>query len=172
MSVMPETSQLSMGPYFASAAVTSVLYSPTAVSSSALLAKVLALGGSGDGEGCDGGGNGDGGDGLGGGGDGGDGDDGGLGGECGGDGGDGHAPRTAHAEPYALSKAETPSHAQRINTLFSSDKESVPCRVARRAINRRAVRGPEGGGGSKQSACRGGSGWRFGAGQGLSAPEG
>ena len=54
MSVMPETSQLLMGPYVSSAAVTSVLYSPTAVSSSALLAKVLSSrrgGGEGEGDG-------------------------------------------------------------------------------------------------------------------------
>ena len=41
MSVMPETSQLLMGPYSNSAAVTFALYSPTAVCSLNLLAKVL-----------------------------------------------------------------------------------------------------------------------------------
>ena len=42
MSVMPETSQLAMGPYVASAEATSALYAWTAVSREALVVKMLS----------------------------------------------------------------------------------------------------------------------------------
>ena len=68
MSVMAETSQTAMGPYFAIAAVGLVLYAWTAVCREALVVKVAACGG-GDGGLGDGGLGGDGGEGGGGGGD-------------------------------------------------------------------------------------------------------
>jgi hypothetical protein len=80
MSVMAETSQSAMAPYFNSAAITSELYSAAAVFSSAFVVKTLGIVEGGLGDGGLGGGDGDGGGGLG---------DGGLGGGGRGDGGGG-----------------------------------------------------------------------------------
>ena len=65
-----------------------------------------------------------------GGGNGGVGGDGGRGGE----GGEGeHAPKLLHSEPYSLTNAALPDHAQRMRSLFASDSPSVPCGVEREA---------------------------------------
>ena len=61
---------------------------------------------------------------------------GGGGGESGGSGGGGegeHAPKLLHSEPYWLTNAALPDHAQRMRSLFASDSPSVPCGVGRGA---------------------------------------
>jgi hypothetical protein len=88
----------------------------------------------------------------------------------------GHAPEPPQAEPYAVSNAVLPAHAQRVRTLFASDKLLVFCRVERESIKRAATGGPGGGRAwarrrRKQRAGRGpdcGGGWQRHA---RSAPE-
>ena len=60
MSVTPETSQQSMGPYFAVAAAAFELYSVAAVFREAVSAKVVQAGGEGEGSGGEGDGGGEG----------------------------------------------------------------------------------------------------------------
>merc|ERR1719424_1673835 len=60
MSVMAETSQLAIGPYFAIAAVGLALYAWTAVCREALVVKIPVAGGDSGGEGEGGGGEGEG----------------------------------------------------------------------------------------------------------------
>ena len=67
---------------------------------------------------------------------------------------------------------KTPSHAPRISTLLSQDKEFAPCRVSRRAIRCRAVRGPEGGGGYEAISLQGRVRLEVQGRAGASAPEG
>ena len=59
---------------------------------------------------------------------------GGGGGESGGSGGGGegeHAPKLLHSEPYWLTNAAVPDHAQRMRSLFASDSPYVRCGVER-----------------------------------------
>ena len=44
-----------------------------------------------------------------------------------------HAPKLLHSEPYSLTNAALPDHAQRMRSLFASDSPSVPCGVEREA---------------------------------------
>ena len=80
-------------------------------------------GGGGDGGGEEGGGDGGGGGGF----------SGGAGGGSGGGGEGEHAPKLLHSEPYWLTNAALPDHAQRMRSLFASDSPSVPCGVEREA---------------------------------------
>ena len=73
---------------------------------------------------------------------------GGGGGEGGGgvDGEGEHAPRLLHSEPYWLTNAALPDHAQRMRSLFASDSPSVPCEVEREAREERRHASREAGG--------------------------
>ena len=140
MSVTVDTLHPPIDPCFTSAAAWSAQNSASAAASSALVASGACGGGKGGGEegggaggagGAWGEGGSDGGNGGGsaGGGDGGNnggnGGDGGGGGNAGGNPGE-HAPKPLQAEPQNPSNSALPAHAQRMRTLFASDKASVP----------------------------------------------
>ena len=59
---------------------------------------------------------------------------------------DEHAPKLLHSEPYALTNAALPDHAQRMRSLFASDSPAVPCGVEREAWEERRDAGREAGG--------------------------
>ena len=59
---------------------------------------------------------------------------------------DEHAPKLLHSEPYSLTNAALPDHAQRMRSLFASDSPSVPCGVGREACEEGRHAGWEAGG--------------------------
>ena len=59
---------------------------------------------------------------------------------------DEHAPKLLHSEPYALTNAALPDHAQRMRSLFASDSPSVRCGVERKAWEERRHASREAGG--------------------------
>ena len=80
-------------------------------------------------------------------------------GEGGGDGG-GHVPET-QLEPYSESKADSPTQAQRMSSLFATDNADVPCRVTSSHM-RRVTKGAR----REGVGCGCGCGWVGGGGRG------
>ena len=65
-----------------------------------------------------------------------------------------HAPKLLHSEPYWLTNAALPDHAQRMRSLFASDSPDVPYRVEREAWEERRHASREAGGRMEAAAVQ------------------